>query len=65
MPASRAACVGRSPRPGLAETAVTADNDLIQPALFIEEGIDEALPIAEMPAVSRVLERKPGRDVVC
>ena len=38
------------------ETAVTA-NDLIQP-LFIEEGIDEALPIAEMPGVSRIPERK-------
>src|SRR5262249_19851760 len=38
------------------ETAVTAD-DLIQP-LFIEEGIDEPLAIAEMPGVSRIPERK-------
>ena len=38
------------------ETAVTA-NDLIQP-IFIEEGIDEPLPIAEMPGVSRIPERK-------
>ena len=38
------------------ETAVTA-NDLIQP-IFVEEGIDEALPIAEMPGVSRIPERK-------
>ena len=33
------------------ETAVTA-NDLIQP-IFVEEGIDDPLPIAEMPGVSR------------
>jgi hypothetical protein len=38
------------------ETAVTA-NDLIQP-IFIEEGIDDPLPIAEMPGVSRIPERK-------
>jgi porphobilinogen synthase len=38
------------------ETAVTA-NDLIHP-LFIEEGIDEPLPIAEMPGVARLPERK-------
>ena len=38
------------------ETTVTA-NDLIQP-IFIGEGIDEPLPIAEMPGVSRVPERK-------
>ena len=38
------------------ETTVTA-NDLIQP-LFVEEGIDEPLPIAEMPGVSRIPERK-------
>src|SRR4029077_10252527 len=38
------------------ETAVTA-NDLIQP-IFIEEGIDDHLPIAEMPGVSRIPERK-------
>ena len=38
------------------ETEVTA-NDLIQP-LFIEEGIDDPLPIAEMPGVSRIPERK-------
>jgi porphobilinogen synthase len=38
------------------ETAVTA-NDLIHP-IFIEEGIDEPLPIAEMPGVARLPERK-------
>jgi porphobilinogen synthase len=38
------------------ETTVTT-NDLIQP-LFIEEDIDEPLPIAEMPGVSRIPERK-------
>jgi porphobilinogen synthase len=38
------------------ETTVTAQ-DLIQP-LFIEEGIDDPLPIAEMPGVSRIPERK-------
>jgi porphobilinogen synthase len=38
------------------ETTVTA-HDLIQP-VFIEEGIDEPLPIAEMPGVSRIPERK-------
>jgi porphobilinogen synthase len=38
------------------ETTVTA-NDLIQP-IFIEEGIDEPLPIAEMPGVARIPERK-------
>jgi porphobilinogen synthase len=38
------------------ETTVTA-NDLIQP-IFIEEGIDEPLPIAEMPGVARIPERR-------
>ena len=38
------------------ENTVTA-NDLIQP-IFVEEGIDEPLPIAEMPGVSRIPERK-------
>ena len=38
------------------ETTVTA-HDLIQP-IFIEEGIDEPLQIAEMPGVARIPERK-------
>jgi porphobilinogen synthase len=43
------------------ETTVTA-NDLIQP-IFIEEDIDDPLPIAEMPGVSRIPERKLERTV--
>src|SRR5450631_3530121 len=43
------------------ETAVTA-TDLIQP-IFVEEGIDDHLPIAEMPGVSRIPERKLEREV--
>jgi porphobilinogen synthase len=43
------------------ETAVTA-TDLIQP-IFVEEGIDEHLPIAEMPGVSRIPERRLEREV--
>jgi porphobilinogen synthase len=38
------------------ESVVTA-NDLIQP-VFVEEGIDDPLPIAEMPGVSRIPERQ-------
>ena len=38
------------------ETTVSA-HDLIQP-IFIEEGIDEPLQIAEMPGVARIPERK-------
>ena len=38
------------------ETTVTAD-DLIQP-IFVEEGIDEPLPIVEMPGVVRLPERR-------
>ena len=38
------------------ENVVTA-NDLIQP-IFIEEGIEDPLPIAEMPGVSRIPERR-------
>ncbi len=38
------------------ETSVTA-NDLIYP-IFVDEGIDEPLPIAAMPGVSRIPERK-------
>jgi porphobilinogen synthase len=43
------------------ETAVTA-NDLIQP-IFVEEGIDEHLPIAEMPGIARIPECKLEREV--
>ena len=43
------------------ETTVTAA-DLIQP-IFVEEDIDEPLPIAEMPGVSRLPERKLERVV--
>ena len=49
------------------ETAVTP-SDLIQP-IFVEEDIDEPLPIAEMPGVARLPERKleprrgPGAEV--
>ena len=38
------------------ETTITAD-DLIQP-IFVEEGIHEAVPIAELPGVARIPERK-------
>ncbi len=43
------------------ETSVTA-NDLILP-LFIEEGIDAPVPIAEMPGVSRIPERRLAREI--
>ncbi len=43
------------------ETAVTA-NDLILP-LFIEEGIDAPVPIAEMPGVSRIPETRLAREI--
>lgn len=43
------------------ETTVAA-NDLILP-LFIEEGIDAPVPIAEMPGVSRIPEHRLAREV--
>ena len=43
------------------ETTLTS-SDLIQP-IFVEEDIDEPLPIAEMPGVSRLPERKLERVV--
>src|SRR6185295_7656161 len=43
------------------ETAVTA-NDLIQP-IFVDEGIDEFLPIPAMPGVSRIPERRLEHEV--
>lgn len=43
------------------ETAVTA-NDLILP-LFVEEGIDAPVPIAEMPGVSRIPEARLAREI--
>ena len=43
------------------EASVTA-NDLILP-LFIEEGIDAPVPIAEMPGVSRIPERRLAREI--
>jgi porphobilinogen synthase len=41
------------------ETALTA-NDLIQP-IFVEEGIDDPLPIASMPRIERVPEHRLPR----
>ena len=43
------------------ETHVTA-TDLILP-LFVEEGVDEPVPIAEMPGVSRIPERGLARHI--
>ena len=43
------------------ETSMTAD-DLILP-MFIEEGIDAPVPIAEMPGVSRIPERRLAREI--
>lgn len=43
------------------ESSVTP-NDLILP-LFIEEGIDAPVPIAEMPGVSRIPERRLAREI--
>ena len=43
------------------ETSVTA-SDLILP-LFIEEGIDTPVPIAEMPGVSRIPETRLAREI--
>ncbi len=43
------------------ESSVTA-NDLILP-MFIEEGIDAPVPIAEMPGVSRIPERRLAREI--
>ncbi len=43
------------------ETSLTAQ-DLILP-IFVEEGVDEAVPIASMPGVSRVPERGLARHV--
>ncbi len=43
------------------ETAVTA-SDLILP-LFVEEHIDQPVPIAEMPGVSRIPEARLAREI--
>lgn len=43
------------------QTSVTA-NDLILP-MFIEEGIDAPVPIAEMPGVSRIPETRLAREI--
>lgn len=43
------------------ETSVTA-SDLILP-LFVEEGIDTPVPIAEMPGVSRIPEARLAREI--
>ncbi len=43
------------------EASVTA-NDLILP-IFVEEGIDSAVPIAEMPGVSRIPESRLAREI--
>ncbi len=43
------------------ETSVTA-TDLILP-IFVEEGIDAAVPIAEMPGVSRIPETRLAREI--
>lgn len=43
------------------ETSVTA-SDLILP-LFIEEGIDAPVPIAEMPGVTRIPEARLAREI--
>ncbi len=43
------------------ETAVTA-NDLIQP-IFVEEGIDDPLPVPSMPGIHRIPERRLEREI--
>ena len=45
----------------LRENRVTPE-DLILP-LFVEEGVDEAVPIAAMPGVSRIPERHLAREI--
>jgi porphobilinogen synthase len=42
---------------GLVRETTVTPSDLIQP-IFVEEGIDDPLPIAEMPGVARIPERK-------
>ncbi len=43
------------------ETSMTA-NDLILP-MFVEEGIEAPMPVAEMPGVSRIPERRLAREI--
>ena len=62
-PAGRLRRLRRTPalRRLVREAGVTAD-DLILP-IFVEEGIDEPVPVAAMPGVSRIPERHLAREI--
>jgi porphobilinogen synthase len=63
FPATRLRRLRRSPalRDLVRETVLTA-NDLIQP-IFVEEGIDDPMPVASMPGVERIPERQLEREI--
>lgn len=63
FPATRLRRLRRSPvlRDLVRETVLTP-NDLIQP-VFVEEGIDQPLPVASMPGVDRIPERRLEQEV--
>jgi porphobilinogen synthase len=46
----------------LVREAAVAPADLIQP-LFVEEGIDAPLPVASMPGIDRIPERRLAREI--
>ncbi len=62
-PQTRLRRLRRSPglRDLVRETVLTA-NDLIHP-IFVDEGIDDPLPVASMPGVDRIPERRLAREI--
>ena len=63
FPTTRLRRLRRTPplRALVRENRVTAD-DLILP-LFVEEGVDDAVPISSMPGVSRIPEKQLAREI--